>query len=130
MSKYLEFRNISTILTSILLTVFGLVLGYLSSQGLNLPVTADALASLVGGIILAVFSYYNAKHHNNLFDNETDTIYIPIDNLDDGQIDAINNFIDNCISKNIKHNADEFSDDPASAYEETSDGDIVDSEEN
>lgn len=130
MYKYLKIENITTIITSILLTVFGLLLGYLASIGLNLPVTADALASIVGGLILAVFSYYNAKHHNNLFDEETDTIYIPIDNLNDGQIDAINNFIDNCINANIKHNADEYSDDPASAYEETSDGDVVDSEEN
>lgn len=126
MSKYLEFKNISTILTSILLTVFGLLLGYLSSQGLDLPITADVLASVVGGIILAVFSYYNAKHHNNLFNEDEDTIYIQVDNLDEGQIDAINNFINNCISKNIEHNADEYSDDPASAYE---DGDEFDTEE-
>ena len=34
MSEYLEFRNISTIITSILLTVFGLLLGYLSSKNI------------------------------------------------------------------------------------------------
>jgi len=118
MSKYLEFRNISTILTSILLTVFGLLLGYLASMGLNLPVTADALASITGGIILAVFSWYNAKHHNNLFDDETDTIYIPIDNLTDNQIESINNFINNAIETNLKHENTDYGDDPASAYEE------------
>lgn len=118
MSKYLEFRNISTILTSILLTVFGLLLGYLASIGLNLPVTADVLASIVGGIILAVFSWYNAKHHNNLFDEETDTIYIPIDNLTDNQIESINNFINNAIETNLKHKNTDYADDPASAYED------------
>ena len=110
MSKYLEFRNISTILTSILLTVFGLLLGYLATLGLNLPVTADALASITGGVILAVFSYYNAKHHNNLFDEEKDTIYIPIDNLTDGQIESINNFINNAIETNLKHSETDYHD--------------------
>ena len=122
MSKYLEFRNISTILTSVLLTVFGLLLGYLSTLGLNLPVTADALATIVGGIILAVFSYYNAKHHNDLFNEAEDTIYIPIDNLTDNQIDSINNFINNCIDKNIQHDQTDYSEDPSIAYEENNNG--------
>lgn len=127
MRKYLELRNISTILTSVLLTLFGLLLGYLASMGLNLPVTADALASIVGGIILAVFSWYNAKHHNNLFDEEKDTIYIPIDNLDDDQITAINNYINKAIEKNLKHEETDYSEDPAIAYEEN-DGEIDDPE--
>jgi len=127
MRKYLEFRNISTILTSVLLTVFGLLLGYLASMGLNLPVTADALASITGGIILAVFSWYNAKHHNNLFDEEKDTIYIPIDNLDDDQITAINNYINKAIEKNLKHEETDYSEDPAIAYEEN-DGEIDDTQ--
>ena len=127
MRKYLEFRNISTILTSVLLTLFGLLLGYLSTLGLNLPVTADVLASITGGIILAVFSWYNAKHHNNLFDEEKDTIYIPIDNLDDDQITAINNYINKAIEKNLKHEETDYSEDPAIAYEET-DGEIDDTE--
>lgn len=127
MSKYLEFRNISTILTSILLTVFGLLLGYLSTLGLNLPVTADALATLVGGIILAVFSWYNAKHHNNLFNDETDTIYIPIDNLTDNQIQSINNFINQAIETNLKHESIDYSEDPAIAYENN--GGVDDTEE-
>ena len=117
MSKYLEFRNISTILTSILLTVFGLLLGYLATLGLNLPVTADALASITGGVILAVFSWYNAKHHNNLFNDETDTIYIPIDNLTDNQIESINNFINNAIETNLKHQDTDYNDDHTRAYE-------------
>ena len=127
MRKYLEFRNISTILTSVLLTLFGLLLGYLSTLGLNLPVTADVLASITGGIILAVFSWYNAKNHNNLFDEEKDTIYIPIDNLDDDQITAINNYINKAIEKNLKHEETDYSEDPAIAYEE-SDGEIDDTE--
>lgn len=107
-SKYLEFRNISTVLTSVLLTIFGLILGYLSSIGLNLPVTADVLASIVGGLILAVFSYYNAKNHNTLFNSETDTIYVPIDGLNDNQIQAINNFINNAVESNLKQDTEEI----------------------
>lgn len=103
MRQYLEFKNISTILTSVFLTIFGLILGYAASQGLNLPFTAETATTVTVGVILAVFSYYNAKHHNNLFDDETDTIYIPIDNLTDGQIESINNFINNAIETNLKH---------------------------
>lgn len=116
MSNYLEFRNISTILTSIFLSIFGLIIGYASSQGLELPVTAEALTTIAMGLIFAVFSYYNAKNHNNLFDKETDTIYIPLDDLSEGQVTAINNFINNCINKNLEH---DYSDDPASAYTES-----------
>lgn len=101
MSEYLEFRNVSTIITSILLTVFGLLLGYLSSIGLDLPVTADVLASICGGVILAVFSYYNAKNHNTFFDKENDTLHIPIKDLNSNQVDAINTFIDDCVEMNI-----------------------------
>lgn len=117
MRKYLEFRNMSTILTTIFLALFGALLGYLSSKGINLPVTAETLTTIALTLVFAIFGYYNAKHHNNLFDEEKDTIYIPIDNLDDNQIDAINNFINNCIEKNLQH-SDVYSDDPAGAYEE------------
>ena len=106
MIKYLEFKNISTIITSILLTIFGLLLGYLSSMGFNLPVTADVLASICGGVILAVFSYYNAKHHNDLFDEENDTLYIPVDELSESQVKIINNFIKNSIDGNIGCNCE------------------------
>lgn len=126
MSKYLKFNNISTILTSVFLALFGMLIGYLSSKGINLPVTAEALTTVTMGVIFAIFSYYNASNPNDLFDETEDTIYIPIDNLDDNQIDAINNFINNCIEKNLQH-SDVYSDDPAGAYE--SDGDDIDSEE-
>jgi len=101
--KYLEFRNISTILTSIFLTIFGLLIGYATSKGLHLPFTAETATTVTVGVILFVFSYFNAKHQNNLFDEETDTIYIPIDNLNDNQITAINNFIEKAIETNLKH---------------------------
>lgn len=100
MKNYLKFENVSTILNSLFLTLFGLILGYLTSMGLNLPVTAECLTSVAVGIVLFVFSYYNAKHQNTLFDN--DTIYIPVDRLDKNQIDAINNYIEKAIEKNIK----------------------------
>lgn len=102
MNEYLKFKNISTIITSILLTIFGLVLGYLSSIGFNLPVTADMLATVVGGVILGVFSYYNAKNPNTLFDEESDTIYIPVDDLSTIQVKAINNILENCV-ENMQH---------------------------
>lgn len=116
-NKYLQFKNISTILTTIFLALFGLILGYLASKGINLPVTAETLTTIAVGVIFTIFGYYNAKHQNNLFDEETDTIYIPVDNLSEHQIDAINNFIEKAINTNLKHNEDIFSDDPASAYE-------------
>lgn len=119
MTNYLEFKNLSTILTSIFLTIFGLIIGYASSQGLELPITAEALTTITMGIIFAVFGYYNAKNHNTFFDKENDTIYIPLDNLSEGQVTAINNFIENCINKNIEHQNTDYSEDPASAYTES-----------
>ena len=103
MRQYLEFKNISTILTSLFLTIFGLIIGYCTSRGLHLPFTAETATTVTVGVILAVFSYYNAKHQNNLFDNETDTIYLPIDGLNENQITAINNYIENIIEKNMEH---------------------------
>lgn len=93
MSKYLKFNNVSTILTSIFLTVFGLVLGYATSMGLNLPVTADTLTTIAVGIVMFIFSYYNAKYHNDLFDKSSDTIKIPVKDLSDEQVDLINEII-------------------------------------
>ena len=116
MKKYLELKNFSTILTSILLTLFGLLIGYATSRGINLPFNAEIATSITSGAILFAFSYYNAKHHNDLFDEETDTIYIPIDNLTDEQIDTINNMIDKAISENINDEIEQI--DPALEYEE------------
>ena len=101
MTKYLKLNNISTILTTIFLAIFGVLIGYLASKGINLPVTAETLTSLVVGLIFTIFGYYNAKHHNDFFDQDTDTIYIPIDNLTDEQIDTINTMIDKAISENL-----------------------------
>ena len=119
MTKVLELRNISTILTSIFLTIFGLIIGYATSRGINLPFNAEIATSITVGAILFVFSYYNAKHHNNLFDKDTDTIYIPVDNLDDAHIQAINEFINEAIDKNLKHKYGNWEGeiDPAEAYE-------------
>lgn len=120
MSKYLEFKNISTILNSILLTIFGLLIGYLASIGLNLPVNAETLTSIGTGLILLCFSYYNARNPNTLFDAEADTIYLNVDELDEQQVRAINNFIENSINnKNVNTygNADILEDiDPAGEY--------------
>ena len=119
----LTIGNSTTILTTIFLALFGALLGYLSSKGINLPVTAETLTSIALALVFAIFGYYNAKNHNTLFDNETDTIYIPIDNLDDDQITAINNYINKAIEKNIIHNETDYSEDPAQAYDEVGDED-------
>ena len=93
MSKYLKFNNVSTILTSVFLTIFGLILGYAASKGMNLPVTADTLASIAAGIVMFIFSYFNAKYHNDIFDKDSDTLKIPADELTDEQVDLINEII-------------------------------------
>ena len=98
MKQYLEFKNFSTILNSILLTIFGLIIGYATSKGLNLPVTAETLTSITTGLILCIFSYYNAKHQNNLFNKEKDTIYLPVDILTPEQVKLINEYIDKTIN--------------------------------
>ena len=98
MKQYLEFKNFSTILNSILLTIFGLIIGYATSKGLNLPFTAELATTITSTIILAIFSYYNAKHQNTLFDSEKDTIYLPVDILTPEQITLINEYIDKTIT--------------------------------
>lgn len=92
MSNYLEFKNVSTILTTIFLALFGALIGYLSSKGINLPVTAETLTTIALTLIFTIFGYYNAKNHNDLFDEENDTVHIPVP-LTQAQIDAIQNFI-------------------------------------
>lgn len=118
MRQYLKFNNVSTILTSIFLTIFGLIIGYATSKGLNLPFTAETATTVTVGVILFAFSYFNAKHQNDLFDSETDTVYIPIDGLNDNQITAINNYIENIVERNLKHDEQYNGDvDPALNYE-------------
>lgn len=115
MQKYLEFNNISTILTSIFLTIFGLMIGYAASHGLHFPFTAETLTSIAVGFILAVFSYYNAKHQNSFFDKEGDVLRIPVENLTDDQVAGINAFIKEAINSNTNE-IEEV--DPALEYEE------------
>lgn len=101
-------------MTSVFLTIFGLIIGYATSKGLHLPFSAETATTVTVGVILFAFSYYNAKYKNNLFDEETDTIYIPIDNLSDQQINAINNFIEKAVQKNMGQEIPYI--DPASEY--------------
>lgn len=109
MTKLLTINNISTILTSIFLTIFGLIIGYATSQGLNLPITAETLTTITVGIILFLFSYINAKKHNTFFDKDQDTITIPLEDVTDEQISLI---------KNIINNTEILDVDPALEYEE------------
>ena len=106
MTNYLEFKNFSTILNTIIVIICGYLIGLLASFGLALPVTASELAAIVTAIVFGIFGYYNAKHQNDIFDEETDTVYIPVDDLSKNQIDAINNFIENCLSKNKENMGD------------------------
>ena len=104
MTKYLKFNNATTILTSIFLTIFGLIIGYAASKGLNLPFTAETLTSIVVGAIMFYFSIQNAKNPNDMFDE--DTIYIPVDDLSDEQIDFINKIIEDTITDNLGEDTD------------------------
>lgn len=100
MTKYLEFKNFSTILNSILLTVFGLIIGYATSKGINLPFDAKLATTITSGIILLAFSYFNAKHKNSLFDEETDTITIPLEELSETQIGELQSIINQFTNNN------------------------------
>lgn len=91
--KYLTIGNATTVINSLILIVAGYIIGGLASIGFNLPVSQAELASILTAIIFGVFSYINAKKHNNLFDNETDTITIPVNQLNEAEITAIQNFI-------------------------------------
>ena len=103
MTKYLEFKNISTILTTIFLAVFGVLIGYLASKGINLPVTAETLTSIVVELIFTIFGYYNAKNHNDLFKAE-------VKDPTDAQLKEI-------YSKMGKYNKEDFIDCKACGYD-------------
>lgn len=123
--NYLNIGNITTIINSIMLIVAGYIIGWLLSLGFNVPVSQAELGALLTSIVFAVFSYINAKKHNNFFNKEEDTIQIPV-NLNDAQITAIENFIEYQTGEKIqlKQNNTEIEDvDPASEYELTDDGD-------
>lgn len=91
-NNFLNIGNITTILNSIFLILLGYIVPYLVSLGFNIPWDISVMASFLTAIVLGIFSYFNASRHNNFFDEDTDTVHIPVP-LTQAQIDAIQNFI-------------------------------------
>ena len=91
-NNFLNIGNITTILNSIFLILLGYIVPYLISLGFNIPWDISVMASFLTAIVLGIFSYFNASRHNNFFDEDTDTVHIPVP-LTQAQIDAIQNFI-------------------------------------
>ena len=91
-NNFLNIGNITTILNSIFLIILGYIVPYLVSLGFNIPWDISVMASFLTAIVLGIFSYFNASRHNNFFDEDNDTVHIPVP-LTQAQIDAIKNFI-------------------------------------
>lgn len=102
----------TTIITTISLSLAGLIIGILASYGLKLPIDQQSLAGVIGLIIFFVFSIINAKYKSTYF-TDNDEIRFNVAGLTPAQIDAIQNFIDNAVDMNIKQDID-----PASEYED------------
>ena len=118
--KEILIGNSTTILTTIFLSIAGLLIGILGAYGIKLPIDQQSLAGVIGLIVMFLFSIVNAKFHNTYFD-EDGNLTINVENLTDNQISAIQNFIDNCTAKNTVDDSTEniMEDiDPASEYEE------------
>ena len=118
--KEIIIGNTSTIITTISLSLAGLIVGLLSANGLNWNIDQQSLAGVIGLIIMFIFSIVNAKYKSTYFTN-TDEIRVNVNGLTSNQIEAIQNFVDNCISKNTVdvggrvYPIDDI--DPASEYE-------------
>ena len=117
--------NVTTIINTLALMFAGLIIGVLSAFGLKLPIDQYGLASIIGLIIATGFAYVNAKYHCTFFDKDEDIIRVDASNLTENQIQAIQNFVDNCTDEKV---INKFNDsvnptqieeiDPASEYEE------------
>lgn len=114
LDNYITIGNATTILNTVFVIIAGYVIGFLISIGINLPITDVQLASIFTAICFAVFGYVNAKYHNNFWDKEEDTLNIPLADLTDAQVKAIQNFINYQTTKNNNEIADL---DPASEYD-------------
>lgn len=117
--KEIIIGNVTTIVTSISLAFAGLIIGLLTSHGLNLPVSQEALAGVIGTVIMFIFSIINTKYKSTYFTDDDKEI-IDISSLNEEQVNAIKNFIDNT-TVNVggrTYNID-YSDDPSLAYEDS-----------
>ena len=136
-NNILTIGNITTILNTIIIIISGYIIGFLTSLGLNVPFDQTGLAGVITAIIFGLFSYVNAKNHNNFWDTETDTVNIPVP-LTDEQVKVIQNYINMQTGEQIsinnvpaqdkvvinnreynKYNDSQITDlDPASEYED------------
>lgn len=113
-NNFLNIGNITTILNSIFLIILGYIVPYLISLGFNIPWDISVMASFLTAIVLGIFSYFNASRHNNFFDEDTDTVHIPVP-LTQAQIDAIQNFINIQTGAEVEITGDTETDDDADA---------------
>lgn len=116
--KEIIIGNVTSIVTSISLAFAGLIIGLLTSHGLNLPVSQEALAGVIGTVIMFIFSIINTKYKSTYFTDDKEII--DISSLNEEQVNAIKNFIDNT-TVNVggrTYNID-YSDDPSLAYEDS-----------
>lgn len=125
--KEILIGNTTTVVNSIVLAIAGLIIGVLASYGINLPIDQTGLAGVLGLIVFFIFSLINAKYHCTFFDKDADTLTVDISSLSDNQVQAIQNFVDNC-TVNVggkdfnKLNDAQLEDiDPASEYEDFGD---------
>ena len=56
--------NLSTIIKIISMTIAGYLIGALAAKGLNLPISTEALAQLIGTILFFILAYIDAKYPN------------------------------------------------------------------
>jgi len=56
--------NISTIVKLISMWIAGWFIGVIISQGLQLPITQEQLAEIIGAIIFLIIGYIDAKYPN------------------------------------------------------------------
>lgn len=115
--KEIIIGNGTSILNSIIVSFAGLVIGILASHGIQLPIDQQALAGVIGVIIFFIFSVINTKFKSTFFTNENDLI-VNVEGLTDGQINAIQNFVNNAVEVNRTGGGE----DPSLAYEDNDNG--------
>lgn len=125
--KEIWIGNATTVVNSIVLAIAGLIIGVLASYGINLPIDQTALAGVLGLIVFFIFSLINAKFHCTFFDKDADTLTVDISSLSDNQVQAIQNFVNNCTVNVAGKDFNKLNDaqlediDPASEYEDFGD---------
>lgn len=125
--KQIIIGNATTVVNSIIVAFAGLIIGVLGAWGIKLPVDQTGLAGVIGLVVFFLFSIINAKYHNTYFNDDENTLTVDISGLTDNQVDAIQNFVDNCTVKVGNKNFNKYNDsqiediDPAINYEDIGD---------